>query len=110
MKKSLFYTKTGDKGTTGLIGGTRVPKDHYRLEAYGTVDELNAHIGMIRSYPIDEVSKLTQNRIQDILFTVGSYLATDDQVSDLRNRLKRKNRRLSCSNVKWTRWKQPCLH
>src|SRR5690554_92506 len=88
MKKSLVYTKTGDKGTTGLIGGTRVPKDHYRLEAYGTVDELNAHIGMIRSYPIDEVSKLTLIRIQDILFTVGSYLATDDQVSDLRNRLK----------------------
>ena len=49
MKKSLVYTKTGDKGTTALIGGTRVPKDHFRLEAYGTVDELNTNIGIIRS-------------------------------------------------------------
>ncbi len=88
MKKSLVYTKTGDKGTTALIGGTRVPKDHFRLEDYGTVDELNTNIGMIRSYPIDEISKNTIIRIQNILFTVGSYLATDDEVSDLRSRLK----------------------
>lgn len=88
MKKSLVYTKTGDKGTTGLIGGTRVPKDHYRLEAYGTVDELNTHLGMIRSYPIDERSAKTLIRIQNQLFTIGSYLATDAEVSDLRQRLK----------------------
>jgi len=45
MKKSLVYTKTGDKGTTSLVGGSRVPKTHIRLEAYGTVDELNSHLG-----------------------------------------------------------------
>ena len=44
MKKSLVYTKTGDKGTTSLVGGSRVPKTHIRLEAYGTVDELNSHL------------------------------------------------------------------
>ena len=47
MKKSLVYTRTGDKGTTSLVGGTRVPKTHARLEAYGTVDELNSFIGML---------------------------------------------------------------
>jgi cob(I)alamin adenosyltransferase len=87
MKKSLVYTKTGDKGSTGLIGGTRVPKDHFRLEAYGTVDELNAHIGLIRSYTIDDDSVRTLIRAQRQLFTIGSYLATDDTVSDLRKRL-----------------------
>ena len=45
MKKSLVYTKTGDKGTTSLVGGSRVPKPHIRLEAYGTIDELNSHLG-----------------------------------------------------------------
>ena len=45
MKKSLVYTKTGDKGTTSLVGGSRVPKTHIRLEAYGTIDELNSHLG-----------------------------------------------------------------
>jgi len=88
MKKSLVYTKTGDKGTTGLIGGTRVNKDDFRLEAYGTVDELNTNIGMIRSYPIDETSINTIIRIQNQLFTIGSYLATDKSVSDLRSKLK----------------------
>lgn len=52
MKKSLVYTKTGDKGTTSLVGGTRVPKTHIRLEAYGTVDELNSNLGfLITSFP-----------------------------------------------------------
>ena len=51
------YTKTGDKGTTALIGGTRVAKNNVRLEAYGGVDELNSHLGMIRSYPVDRDSK-----------------------------------------------------
>ena len=54
MKKSLVYTKTGDKGTTGLIGGTRVPKTHIRLEAYGTVDELNSNLGLLATYLMDE--------------------------------------------------------
>ncbi|KAA6306274.1 Cob(I)yrinic acid a c-diamide adenosyltransferase, partial [termite gut metagenome] len=50
MKKSIVYTKTGDQGTTGLIGGTRVPKNHIRLEAYGTTDELNSQLGLLVTY------------------------------------------------------------
>ena len=50
MKKSLVYTKTGDKGTTSLVGGSRVPKTHIRLEAYGTVDELNSNLGLLNTY------------------------------------------------------------
>ena len=88
MKKSQVYTKTGDKGLTSLIGGTRVAKHHFRLEAYGTVDELNAHIGMIRSYSIDAPSVESLVRIQNQLFNIGSYLATDETVSDLRLHLK----------------------
>lgn len=88
MGKSQVYTKTGDKGFTSLIGGTRVQKHHYRLEAYGTVDELNAHIGMIRSCDVDKKSIESLCRIQNQLFTVGSYLATDETASDLRTRLK----------------------
>ena len=54
MKKSLVYTKTGDKGTTSLVGGSRVPKTHIRLEAYGTVDELNSHLGWLHTYLQEE--------------------------------------------------------
>ena len=70
------YTKTGDKGTTALIGGTRVAKNNVRLEAYGGVDELNSHLGMIRSYPIaaEHVEQLIE--IQNVLFVVGANLAT----------------------------------
>ena len=53
MKKSLVYTKTGDKGTTSLVGGTRVPKTHIRLEAYGTVDELNSNLGFLITFSSD---------------------------------------------------------
>ncbi|MDD4968325.1 MAG: cob(I)yrinic acid a,c-diamide adenosyltransferase [Paludibacter sp.] len=72
-----LYTKTGDKGQTGLIGGTRVAKNDTRIEAYGTVDELNSFIGLLTTYPIrvEEVAFL--RLIQNNLFTVGSYLATD---------------------------------
>ncbi|PRY96999.1 cob(I)yrinic acid a,c-diamide adenosyltransferase [Marinilabilia salmonicolor] len=87
MAKSQVYTKTGDKGKTSLIGGTRVDKHHYRLEAYGTVDELNANIGMIRSWPNEESINNVILHIQDQLFMIGAYLATDDAVSDLRSRL-----------------------
>ncbi len=87
MSKSLVYTKTGDKGKTSLIGGTRVSKNHYRLEAYGTVDELNTFIGMIRSYDIDKDSEKQIIDIQDKLFVIGAYLATDSNVTDLRDRL-----------------------
>lgn len=79
MRKSLVYTKTGDKGTTGLVGGTRVPKTHIRLEAYGTVDELNAHIGLLMSYLTDDRDYLFMQKVQDKLFGVGSHLATDQE-------------------------------
>ncbi|MEO8147140.1 MAG: cob(I)yrinic acid a,c-diamide adenosyltransferase [Bacteroidia bacterium] len=72
-----IYTKTGDKGQTSLIGGVRVPKHNLRIEAYGTVDELNSHIGLLRDQPIDEHSIKILIEIQDRLFTIGSHLAAD---------------------------------
>ncbi|MFA5045564.1 MAG: cob(I)yrinic acid a,c-diamide adenosyltransferase [Paludibacter sp.] len=72
-----LYTKTGDKGQTGLIGGTRVAKNDVRLEAYGTVDELNSFIGLLTTYQIPEIDILSLRLIQSRLFTIGSYLATD---------------------------------
>ena len=71
-----IYTKTGDKGTTALFGGTRVPKDHIRIESYGTVDELNSYIGLIRDQEINPLYKNILIEIQDRLFTVGAILAT----------------------------------
>lgn len=71
------YTKTGDKGTTGLIGGTRVSKDNIRIEAYGTVDELNSQIGFMNDLLADAEVNEWVLEIQDRLFTVGSSLATD---------------------------------
>lgn len=70
------YTKTGDKGTTALFGGTRVPKHHIRIESYGTVDELNSHIGLIRDQAISEHHRKLLIEIQDRLFVVGAILAT----------------------------------
>jgi cob(I)alamin adenosyltransferase len=63
-----IYTKTGDKGTTSLVGGTRVPKTHVRLEAYGTVDELNANLGVLVTYLPDEADQVLVRHIQDRLF------------------------------------------
>lgn len=71
-----IYTKTGDKGTTALFGGTRVAKDHIRIESYGTVDELNSYIGLIRDQEINPHYKKILIEIQDRLFTVGAILAT----------------------------------
>lgn len=71
-----IYTKTGDKGKTSLFGGERVPKHHIRIEAYGTVDELNSFIGLIKDQKIDEDTKNTLLKIQTELFTVGAMLAT----------------------------------
>ncbi len=79
------YTKTGDKGTTALFGGTRVPKDHIRIESYGTVDELNSHIGLIRDQQIDTHYKQVLIRIQDRLFTAGAILATPPEKELLKN-------------------------
>ncbi len=70
-----IYTKTGDDGTTGLIGGKRVPKDAVRVDAYGQVDELNAVLGVVRSYELPRRTEDILNRIQDDLFTVGANLA-----------------------------------
>lgn len=72
-----IYTKTGDDGTTTLIGGTKVPKSHLRIEAYGTIDELNAHIGLCRDQSADEPTRNNLLEIQDRLFTIGSSLACD---------------------------------
>jgi cob(I)alamin adenosyltransferase len=72
-----IYTKTGDKGTTSLIGGTKVPKSHLRIEAYGTVDELNSCIGLCRDLLTDENSRIILQEVQDRLFTIGSSLACD---------------------------------
>ena len=87
MTKFKVYTKTGDAGTTGLIGGTRVPKHHLRLESYGTVDELNSYVGVIRSHDIEAKSKEVLLIIQNKLFLIGSRLATDEEKSDLKQKL-----------------------
>lgn len=84
MKKSHIYTKTGDKGMTSLVGGVRVPKTHARLEAYGTVDELNSHIGLLISLAGDDELGAWLTEVQCNLFVVGSYLATDTQQTELR--------------------------
>jgi cob(I)alamin adenosyltransferase len=72
-----IYTKTGDKGSTSLIGGTKVPKSHLRIEAYGTIDELNSSIGLCRDLLNDNASRTILLEIQDRLFTIGSSLACD---------------------------------
>lgn len=71
------YTKTGDKGTTALFGGARVPKNHIRIESYGTVDELNSYIGLLRDVLEGEEVRATLKEIQDRLFTLGAILASD---------------------------------
>ncbi len=84
MRITRVYTRTGDKGTTRLVGGQEVPKDHIRIAAYGTVDELNSILGIIRVFlresPIDEAGRTLLDgqlhRIQNDLFNVGSDLAT----------------------------------
>jgi len=83
------YTKTGDTGTTALFGGTRVPKHHIRIESYGTVDELNSHIGLIRDQDINFSYKNVLIEVQDRLFTVGAILATPPEKETLKNGEKR---------------------
>lgn len=72
-----IYTKTGDKGSTSLIGGVRVLKSHIRIESYGTVDELNSYIGMVNDMAGNEQISEWLREIQDRLFTIGSVLATN---------------------------------
>ena len=83
MKKSVIYTRTGDGGTTSLVGGMRVPKTHIRLEAYGTVDELNANIGVLATCVEDVAICDFLLYIQHKLFSLGAYLATDQSVTEL---------------------------
>ena len=79
-----IYTKTGDQGLTSLIGGKRVHKNHLRIETYGTVDELNSYIGMIRDQDITVAQKDTLKEIQDRLFTIGASLAADPEKSKMK--------------------------
>jgi cob(I)alamin adenosyltransferase len=72
-----IYTKTGDGGMTSLFGGQRVSKAHVRIETYGTVDELNSWLGVLRDQPINQGRKVVLLEIQDRLFTIGSVLATE---------------------------------
>jgi cob(I)alamin adenosyltransferase len=76
-----IYTKTGDSGMTSLIGGTRVPKSHLRIECYGTVDELNGFIGLISDQDISAGDRLVLTAIQNCLFVIGASLAADPERS-----------------------------
>lgn len=78
-----IYTKGGDKGSTSLWGGKRVSKASLRIDAYGTIDELNVHIGLVRDVILDTDQKLLLEQIQNQLFTIGSHLAADPEKKDL---------------------------
>lgn len=80
-----IYTKTGDTGSTALFGGTRVPKHHLRIESYGTVDELNSYLGLIRDQEINPHLKESILKIQEDLFILGAILATDPEKNILKN-------------------------
>ncbi|WP_044211624.1 cob(I)yrinic acid a,c-diamide adenosyltransferase [Flammeovirga sp. OC4] len=78
------YTKTGDKGETSLFGGKRVKKSHPRIEAYGTIDELNSYIGLIRDQDVNIPRSAVLKEIQDRLFTIGAELAADPDKPQLK--------------------------
>jgi cob(I)alamin adenosyltransferase len=78
-----IYTRTGDRGDTGLFGNRRVAKDHIRIEAYGTVDELNAHVGSVRCEVTDAAFDAQLRSIQDALFDIGADLATEGGAASL---------------------------
>lgn len=80
-----IYTKTGDKGETSLYGGTRVPKYHLRIDTYGTVDELNSYIGLLRSYLTDNHTSEILLKVQNDLFTMGATLATPPEKEKLKS-------------------------
>ncbi|WP_209405969.1 cob(I)yrinic acid a,c-diamide adenosyltransferase [Pseudozobellia sp. WGM2] len=86
-----IYTKTGDKGTTALIGGTRVKKHHIRIESYGTLDELNSWLGLIRDQDIAETHRIFISGLQKQLFDISAVLATDPDKAVLKNGKKRLN-------------------
>lgn len=93
MKKNKIYTKTGDKGTTSLVGGIRVPKNHIRLDAYGTIDELNSFLGLLRSQDINIEDKANILKIQNELFLIGASLATEDETKSKTS--------ISLENINW---------
>ena len=80
-----IYTKTGDSGSTSLIGGTKISKADLRIEAYGTVDELNSFIGLCRDLISNKHAKMTLREIQDRLFTIGAILATPPEKEVMKN-------------------------
>ena len=84
MKKSPLYTRTGDTGQTSLVGGQRISKCCDRLEAYGTIDELNSHRGLLASLTPSDDDRKDLAEIQNVLFVIGSYLATDTTTTQLR--------------------------
>ncbi len=86
-----IYTKTGDNGTTALFGGTRVKKHNLRIESYGTVDELNSYIGLIKDQEISNSIKESLLKIQNDLFTLGAMLATPPEKETLKNGKERLN-------------------
>lgn len=80
MKKAVVYTRSGDRGTTSLVGGQRVEKHSMRIEAYGTIDELNSHLGILTSHPdTRHADRLFLTAVQSHLFDIGSYLACDPE-------------------------------
>ncbi len=94
-----IYTKTGDKGNTALYGGTKVPKNHLRIEAYGTVDELNAFIGLLISFVTDKEVENQLNIIQNSLFSLGAELATPNDKLTLENGKPRLQSSINNNNV-----------
>lgn len=86
-KEVRIYTKTGDDGTTGLIGGSRVKKYDIRLEAYGTVDELNSSVGLVLSGVKDEPTREVLTDVQNKLFVIGAHLAMDENAGDLKKQI-----------------------
>lgn len=87
LKTMKIYTRTGDDGTTGLIGGSRVKKHDIRLESYGTIDELNSYIGLIRSAQNDRHTDQVMEIIQNKLFVIGANLATEESIGLVKKQL-----------------------
>ncbi len=96
MKKSNIYTRTGDDGTTSLNGGTRVSKTDVRVEAYGSVDELNAQLGLLATYLETEADRGVLRKVQNDLFAVGAYLATESGRAE-----ERRMQGVSAADVAW---------
>ena len=96
MKKSNIYTRTGDDGTTSLNGGTRVSKTDVRVEAYGSVDELNAQLGLLATYLETEAGRGVLRKVQNDLFAVGAYLATESGRAE-----ERRMQGVSVADVAW---------